>query len=86
MYIRYLHDHETFCFGRHVFQLFLPLNIKVSEIGCLRWLCNAGMFDNSYSQICPSKHFQILDRINLNFKHQVLYSSFASVSAGSSGD
>ena len=44
-------------------------NIKKYEL--LRWLCNAGMFDNSISQICPGKHFQILVRINLNYKHLV---------------
>ena len=57
---------------------------RVVTIVRLRWLGNAGMFDNSFSQICPSKHFQILVRINLNYKHQVLYSSFISVSASSS--
>ena len=50
----------------------------------LRWLCKTGMFDNSFSQICPSKHFQILVRINLNYTNQVLYTSFTSVCAGSS--
>ena len=53
-------------------------------MSALRWLCNAGMFDNSFSQICPSKHFKILVRIDLNFKHHVLYSSFESVSTRSS--
>ena len=50
----------------------------------LRWLRNAGMFDNSFSQICPSKHFKILVRIDLNYKLQVLYSPIESVSARSS--
>ena len=42
------------------------------------------MFDNAFSQICPSKHFKILVRINLNYKHQVLYSFLMNVSLRSS--
>ena len=65
--------------NRYTDQVFL-----LQHIVNLRWLCNTGMFDNSYSQICQSKHFQILFRINLNYKYQVLYSSITFVSAGSS--
>ena len=42
------------------------------------------MFDNLFHRICPGKHFKILVRINLNYKHLVLYSSFESISLRSS--
>ena len=54
-----------------------------SQFG-LRWLNNSGMFDNSFLQICPGKHFKILVRIYLNYKHLVLYSTFESLSGRSS--
>ena len=59
----------------HLFYILQTLNILNTF---LRWLFNAGMFDNSFSQICPSKTFRILVRINHNYKYQVLHCSFVS--------
>ena len=67
-----------------IFNCTMQCIISVANRVSLRWLGNAGMFDNSFSQISPSKHVQILVRINRSYKHQVKYSSCASVSAGSS--